>query len=255
MKKRRQILFQLFVLTGFLASCGGSNSPSPVAAVTSVSGASGSNTTLTFALSLTLNSDNDNHDVVLNIPGPHSLPVLHDAANGSITLAARDFPRLVYRVCHLASTQNCQGYTDMLGFDVDIVIDACGRFLDNALCGENDFTEYVGVWDEVGNILVEDVAMRTRLFIVSDDEDGYTTSDQADGLVDFNRTVVTLTTGIGQIGEMAAEGSPVDADGNVTLIATGSVTNNPITVGNATLSDTEFLGIITGRFDGSSMLQ
>lgn len=239
----------LSVLTGLFVSCGGAGPAGPVTAVTSHSAAQSSNTTLTFSLTLTLNSSNDDYDVVLNIPGSHDLPLWHDAENNSITLAARDFPRLVYRICHLESvTQGCHGYTDMLGFDVDIVIDACGRFLDNSLCGENDATEYAGIWDEAGNIFVENVAMRTRLFVVSPDEDGYQASDQADGFVDFNRTVVTLTTGLGQIGEMAGTGSPVDENSNVTLIATGSVKNNPITVGGSTLSDTEFLGIITGQF-------
>lgn len=230
-----------------LLNCGGAGDISPSASATLPSNSVQPNMTLNFTLTLTLNSTDDSFDAIFAMPENYDLPIHHNSTNATITVAAQDFPRLIYRICRPSSTTaNCSGYSDVLGFDVDIVMDSCGRFLDNARCGSTDPTAYTGTWDAEGNIFIENVAMRTRIFIVTASESGFTASDQDDGFVTFNRTVVDLTTGIGQIGDLNATGSPVDSEGSVTLIATGFVKDNPITIGNTTISDTNFLGIITG---------
>lgn len=236
------------VLASFLLfqlSCGQSidsqtSLSSADSAVSSASASAEPNSTLTFSVLLQLDAANNDYDMTTAFAKDYQLPLTIEA--GSITVDAHDFPKMVYRVCQTDSDiSDCDFVTDALGFEIDVVIDSCGRLVDDADCGTSDDTYYAGALSSDGDMTINDISMRLRLFIVTDDGDGYSALDSDEGLVTLNRIVVDLTTSSATSGNLSAQGSALDDEDDVTLVAAGTLSSTTPELGAA-----HFIATITG---------
>ncbi|MBU0504495.1 MAG: hypothetical protein ABII18_02655 [bacterium] len=203
-----------------------------------------SNLTLSFSLSLTLDSEDDDWDFSVNLPTTYALD-LNKTSNGNITMQAHDLPQMVYRVCTVDSdTENCQAFSDQTGgFDVDLVIDSCGRFVADENCGENDDTQFTGTIYSDGSMFIENISIRIRTFLVDDDSSGLTAKATDPGLMDINRLVTTLTTDTVTVNDLSATGDLI-TDKQVTLVSAGTLSSVSDTFPGA-----NYLAILEGSFN------
>jgi hypothetical protein len=224
--------FSLF----FQLSCGESpdSQTSPASASGSVSGASATaepNSTLTFSVSLELDASNNNYDMTTAFAEDYQLPLTIEA--GNLTVDANNFPKMVYRVCQTdSSTASCDFITDALGLEIDVVVDSCGRLVDDADCGASDDTYYAGTLSESGDMTINDISLRLRLFLVNDEGDGTSALDSDEGLVTLNRIVVDLTTDSATSGDLSAQGLALN-ETDVTLVAAGTLSSTTPELGRA----------------------
>lgn len=240
--KRINSLLVLALLPFLQLACGGSSTePTSLQASGSESAQamSESNSTLTFSVSLQLDATNNNYDMTTAFAEDYQLPLTIEAE--SLTANASDFPKMVYRVCQTDSgTASCDFITDALGFELDVVVDSCGRLVDDSDCGASDDTGYTGTLSESGDMTINDISLRLRLFLVDDDGDGYSAADSDEGLVTLNRIIVDLTTDSATSGSLSAQGSNLNGN-DVTLVAAGVLSSTTPELGAA-----HFVATITG---------
>ena len=246
----KTFLFFIFFLA-LSTSCGGSDPAYEKTSADTNSGtdesitaATDTNLTLSFTLSLTLDSSDDDWDFAVSLPTTYSLD-LNKTADGSITMFANNMPQMVYRVCTIDSeTENCQTFSDQTGgFDVDLVIDSCGRFIADENCGENDHTEFTGFIDSDGSMIIDNISIRIRTFFVDDDSSGMTATPTDSGLMDINRLVTTLTTETVHVGDLEATGDLIN-NKQITLVSVGTLSSVSDTFPGA-----NYLAILKGSFD------
>lgn len=242
-------LFLSFLTIILLSHCGGtssstnSNSTSTSSNQTTIT-SNDTNTELSFTLTLQIDADDDTFDFTVTMPDEYTVP-LKVESDGTVTMYANDFPKVIYRICETSSDEtDCDARTDQIGIDIDLVIDACGRFLTDASCGDSDSTQFSGTLSEDGSITIDNVAIRSRIFAITDSSDGFNADSTDSGLTSLDRIMVDITTGDVSTGDLESSGSNVDEDQNVTLVASGSVSSDTPYMGSAV-----FIGTITGSFD------
>jgi len=200
-----------------------------------------SNTTLNFSLTIEIDSPDDDLDFTIALTDLYAMPM--NINSGDISLKASDLESMIYRVCDVDSTEtDCDTYTDAsAGMDLDFVIDSCGRLVDDEDC-ETDQTEYTGEIYDDGSLVIDDLSIRVRTFLITSDSDGYSANESDEGLIVINRLVIDLTTGEVAIGDLSAEGSAWDGD-SVTLVSSGTISSTVDTLGGS-----DFISTLTGSF-------
>ena len=203
----------------------------------------GTAVTFTYFFETQLDSDDDLLDFAFPYPHNYSVP-LFVQKNGTVTLFARNFPPMVLRICEVASS-DCDLMFDDLGIDkIDVVLDSCGRELDDEECGEGDDTAYTGTLSNDGSLTINAISIRVRVFAVTGSSDGFTADAADTGLIPgMERLVVKVTTGTVTTGDLAASGSRVNASA-VKLVAAGIISDDMPTLGGV-----HYISSLTGTFD------
>lgn len=196
----------------------------------------------------------DDLNVTLPFPDTYSMP-LYIQDSGSVSLRAKDLPRMVLRICDSSTTRSdCDMELDDIDLDVDLVFDACGEQTDtdHSDCGDSDSTIYTGSLSSDGTLFINAIAMRIRVFAVTSSLDGYSASDTDEGLLpDLERITVKITTGSVSSGGLSDTGSPI-SNKQVTLVSAGIIPDDMTMVAGAS-----YLGVVDGTFniDPLSLIQ
>ncbi len=243
--KRIKAICGLALLFSCFAACGGGTTAPSTSGSGSASENADSNTNLnlSFSLDMILDASDEAPDLEISLDDAYTLPLFLDS-DGSLTAMATDMPTMIYRVCATDSTRTgCDTFSDLtVGLDVDLVIDACGRLIDNDDCA-TDTTEFSGSIDADGTMEINDLSIRVRAFLITGTASGSTADEEDSGLLTFNRIVIDLTTGSASTGDYAEVGSPVE-NSEVTLVAAGTIATD-----SEDLSTTGFIATLTGSFD------
>lgn len=251
--KRITTQFVLIIFMGsFIAltmACGGATSndtDSNTSSTNSTESANNftTNLKLSFNLTLTIDALDDDLDLIITLVDAYSMD-MNLAQDGTITIQAKDLPKMVYRVCALDSTESdCDTTSDATGgFDVDLVIDSCGRLVDDRDCGSSDDTIFSGELDNDGNMSIDDISLRIRTFAITSDSNGFTADDTDEGLLVFKRLIIDLTTATVSSGDLIQTGSLVSSN-EVTLVSAGSISSTVPELGGA-----DFLAVLEGEFN------
>lgn len=244
-------LMLFLVLT--TAACGSSGSDSKVdlGAGPQVS-ALGSAAPFTFTFKTTTSYNGGIVD--LDFREIYSVP-LYVKSDGEVSLLAREFPRMVVRICQPSSTDpSCDVLIDdsRVGDGVDLVMDLCGEGIDNADCGPKDGTMYEGSVNADGHLVVTALDVRIRVFLLGGTgPDGHEALVTAGGLLpDLPRLKVVVQTDPDiKTGALIATGSRVkvnstDLKAEATLVAGGVIPDNM-----QVLSGAYYTSTMTGTFD------
>lgn len=249
MRDRLKVLMVLMFLAALMA-CGGGGSGGDSSADTSVtptSSALGTQVNFDFSFSLKLNSLEDNDlDMDITLLDDFILP-MYVQSNGIVTVAAKEFDRIVFRVCAPNTNEDfCDRKVKGLTDNVDLVIDLCGVSVDDADC-DTDSTVFKGSVSPTGAIIVNSVAIRVRAFFVRDDLDGFQADDEDKGIATLPRLVLKLTTGSVTTGTLSGVGSSISGS-NATLVAGGILPEKMEELSNA-----HYLATLVGSFDISPL--
>lgn len=248
------LIFILFfgVLSLGLLNCGGNsssnNSPFNTGGSTEPSGASSTNNSSSsnngLNYTLVVEIDGEDLDLDVNLKQRYDLDLTIESS-GRVIVYAQDFPKMVYRVCTTGSkTSFCDAYSDDTGgLDIDVVLDSCGRLVSDANCGNSDSSFFTGQLDDDGQMSIDNLSVRMRIFAVTDELDGFSASDSDAGLLVMNRLIIDLTTGFVSAGAFQATGEAVE-DGDVTLVSAGSLSSTIPTLGGA-----DFIATLEGEFE------
>ncbi len=243
---------RLFLLTLFLSFLGACATQSTTTTSGGTEGttdpsitALGTQANLTFTFEIQIKSDSDS-SIDFDIPFPSSYTVpLYVDSDGTVSMQAGDFPRMVYRVCKTDSTTSgCMSNYSGATFDVDVVIDSCGTSVTDTNCGDADGTVYTGILGDDGSIYINALSMRMRLFAATSSVNGYTATDGNSGLAVLSRMSVNISTANVASGTLSASGSPIDADNKVTLVSAGLIPSDIAVIGDA-----HYLSSLAGTFD------
>lgn len=233
----------------FLAACGGGGSDSSTGGTPSEtpdpsSSDLGTEVNLTFLFEIQTDSEeNDSLDFAVPYPETYTAP-LYIQSNGVVSLIAKEFPQMVFRVCATgSSTSDCNTYYDNLDVDVDLVIDSCGADLEDDECGSDDETVFTGTLSENGDLNINAVSIRTRLFAVTSGSNGYSADDTDTGLITLSRLIARVTTSSVQTGDLTETGSRVN-NSTVKLVAGGLIPDDFPVLGGA-----HYVSSMTGTFD------
>lgn len=200
------------------------------------------NTELSFTLTIAIDSADDDLDFAIDLENPYTMP-LKIEGDGTVNVRAQDIERMVYRVCALNSqTPDCDTHTELITGDFDIVIDSCGRFVGDENCGGDDDTIYSGLFSADGSLSIDDLSIRMRIFLVTDEQDGTTADDTDEGLAAMNRLIIDLTTSKASAGSLSAEGSEWDGQ-KIVLVSAGTISSTVETLGGS-----DFATLLTGTF-------
>ncbi|MBI2339795.1 MAG: hypothetical protein HYU99_05460 [Deltaproteobacteria bacterium] len=190
-----------------------------------------------------LDSDDDLFDFAFPYPDSYSVP-LYVQGDGTVTLFARDFPAMILRICE-TDDDDCDVTYEGLGIgEVDLVLDSCGRDLEDDECGEVDDSAFTGTLSADGSLTIGGIYIRARIFAVSGASDGFTADPGDTGLLpDLERLVVRVTTGSVATGDLAETGSSIN-DGAIKLVAAGLIPDSMPTIGGV-----HYISSLTGTFD------
>lgn len=237
----------------FLAGCGSGGSGGPAVGPDSDPNVSamGSVANLTYEFQTRAATSNNIDDImVLAYPEAYTAP-FYIKPNGQVTMRARDFPRMVLRVCPTAlSDDTCDVRVDMAAVQsaLDLVFDLCGKDKTDSQCGDQggDSTVFEGSLNSEGRLLVTSVDVRIRVFLVgASGPDGFTAGDTASGILpNLPRLEVAIQTDPEiHTGILSGIGERVNGT-SVTLVAGGIVPEAMPEMGGA-----HYLATITGTFD------
>lgn len=245
----RRFLYLLFLIIA--AGCGSSStSPQPVDPGPEVS-ALGSVAHFTYQFQTTTTTDSGTFD--LNFPETYSVP-LYIKPDGEVTVLAREFPRMVYRLCPLGSTDTtCNINLDLpaLGNGVDLVMDLCGEGVANADCGPKDGSLYDGSVNSEGRLVIPALDVRIRIFLLGGTgPDGYTADVTDSGILSNlpRLQVVVQTDPEIKTGILSDIGTRI-LNKEAKLVAGGI-----IPAGMAQLSGAHYISAMTGTFDIDPLL-
>jgi hypothetical protein len=249
MNKFNTIITALFTCL-LILNCGGastdsSNENNEESSSNSSSSSSSNNSDheLEFSFGLSLTISDDDQSLEVDFPSQYDLD-LYLSEEGELTVYAKDFPTMVYRICMNSSDlSGCHSYSDELGIDADIVIDSCGRLVSDEDCGNQDNTSFSGTIDSDGSMSINSISIRTRLFAINSDSSGYTADESDTGLIELNRMVISINTDDTSSGSLVANGNPID-DSEVTLVAAGTLSSAA-----PALAGADFVTEISGSFD------
>lgn len=211
---------------------------------------------LAFNIALALDATDDGFDFDFEFPDDYSLR-MYINQDGTVAILANDFPRMVYRLCAQGSDKDgCHSYYDEDDYDIetggndfDLVIDSCGSAMADEDCGAPDDTAFTGTLLSDGTLVIENMEFRVRIFLVSEELDGYTAEDSDTGLLtsddSIRLTISRITTGAVAINagdHLAAEGAAVE-NSMVTLVGAGVIPSSVPDLGGS-----YFIGTINGIF-------
>lgn len=247
MVRATNYLILLFVLSSCGVGPGADLKP-----VTSTNPApEGSTVNFSFQFSSQLDATNNDLDSTLVYPDTYTVP-LSITESGEVTLLAKDFPQLIFRICSAGSTAaqchlRLDGDLPIDGTNTqeaaDIVIDACGQGITDANCGLKDSTVFTGKMNADGSMDINGVGIRVRVFLVKTNSDGFRAEDEDTGLLPLERISVRVTTGSVTTGNLSGTGSPI-SNRQITLVAGGLVPSSYPEVGGS-----NFISKLTGEFD------
>lgn len=202
------------------------------------------NINLTFNIDILLEAEDDATTLEISLNDDYTLP-LHLDSNGDLTVRAKDMPTMIYRVCATGTTQTgCDTYSDLTsGLNADLVIDSCGRLVDNADCGTSDDTTFSGSISDDGSMIINDLSIRIRAFLVTSTSSGSAADDGDAGLLTFHRMVMDLTTTTVSTNDFTQTGSSI-TNKTVTLVATATVATT-----STDFESADFIATLTGTFD------
>lgn len=210
---------------------------------------------LSFQVGLTIfpeNTDDFGKEFSIDLPSTYSLPMRIDD-DGELIFFANDFPKIVYRLCHVDSTADlCDYYSDRDDMvDMDVVFDSCDRVIkEHAECGDADATVYEGEINAAGQLHFANIAIRTRLFFVTaSGSSGYNATATMTGSInDLSRISLDLTTDQVSVAEQSFSGDTLDTNKKIRILGTGTIPEK--TIGELpSLGVSEFVGEITGEFN------
>lgn len=245
-----------FILASFLflaAACGGSSSTDEPEVTPNITptGTSSSGTKVNFNYQFTVATESNSMALDTSIVFPNSggfnVP-LSVQSNGIVSMKAADFPRMVLRVCRTGSASaNCSYFytpdeTVLDAGDVDLVFDACSAATD-AECGAKDASLFTGTLKADGTMNINSIAIRIRVFAVTDSLDGFSANATQGGLLSLPRMIVAITTDTVTTGSLSATGSKV-AGKKVGFVGAGVIPSSMPYIGGLA-----FLSTITGSFD------
>lgn len=169
--------------------------------------------------------------------------------DGEVSLRAKDFPRMVLRICPSDTTMtDCDILfdNDAVSFGIDLVLDLCGDGLDHDDCGDSDPTIFKGTLTSEGRLVIPTIAVRSRIFLVgTSGPDGRTADDTDSGILPTLPRLITVvrTDPAIETGELEGIGERVN-DRSVKLVAGGIIPDGMPELGGA-----HYLSTITGTFD------
>lgn len=229
----------------FVISCGGGGGGTTTVGGTSLS-VDGTQVLLQFDFSITL-ADANGVQSQLRFPGNYSVPFyINDA--GQVLLPAKDFPRLVLRVCDNSSARtDCQLRVAMPNkIAADLAIDLCEPSKEDKNCGSdgNDTTIYKGVIQKDGSLAVGNLGVRLRGFLLEAGSiDGLQAADTASGLAALDRFRISVSTGVASSGTLLDNGVATH-ESDITLVSGGTLPSGiPVMGGN------HFIAKLSGRFN------
>lgn len=202
------------------------------------------NLSLAYTLSLEFDSADEDYDnLSVNIADSASMN-MKLSTDGTITVRAKDFPNMIQRICTPdTELTNCDYESDALGVDFDIVVDSCGRLVSDSKCGDADSTTYTGYMSNAGDMALDNISIRTRIFFITSSSDGFSADITDTGAMEMKRMIVNLTTDSVSVGDLVATGSPI-VDSQVTLVASGTISETTAKLGGA-----NFIATVQGKFD------
>ena len=143
---------------------GGNSSPSVSEA--------GAPVLFTYFFETQLDSDDNLFDFAFPYPDSYSVP-LYIREDGTVTLFARDFPAMVLRACDTEG-DDCNVVSGDLDFGkIDLVLDSCGRDLEDRDCGEDDDSAFTGMLSSDGSLIISGIYIRARIFAVTGSSSGF----------------------------------------------------------------------------------
>lgn len=203
----------------------------------------GTKVNLSYEFSNVLDKDLDGTvDFSADYSQTYSLPV-YILADGTVTAWAKDFPTMIYRICKTMQTDCDAVYNQLPAEGVDLVLDACGVSVKDAGCGANDLTTFSGSINKNGELLLRDVSMRSRVFFVGETTNGYTQNSADQGAYNLDRILLTLTTGLADVGSLSNSGVTLK-NNEVTLVTGGTLSEDTPLIPGAAFSAT-----LLGTFD------
>lgn len=243
--------FTFITLALCLAACGGSsdsaNDPNPDEETDGSSSnvsALGSVAHLTYQFSTQTATD----DGILQIDYPETyMAPIYIKPDGGVTMLAREFPRMVLRICPIeAADENCDVTVDssIVAQQLDLVFDLCGKERTDDGCGDDggDPTTFEGSLSSEGRLVIPSLDVRIRVFLLAGNgPDGNSALDTDQGVLPLPRLEVVvqtdpeITTGI-----LSGIGERVEGF-NVKLVAGGILPER--------LSSAHYLTTMTGTFD------
>lgn len=200
---------------------------------------------LNFNFTLSIDISTEENTLSVDFDEEYTLP-LTLSADGTLQVEARDFEPMIFRACGPSIEQDdCDGFYEEAGAQiVDLVIDACGQFVDNENCVDNDTSIFSGLYTNTGSLVLGTIWIRMRGFVVSDSSDGFSASPGDSGSFrDIVRIPVYLTTGSATSGDFDLTGSKWDGS-SITLVSAGNLSSVIDSLGLANYGAT-----ITGAFD------
>lgn len=234
----------IFTLAGFIScgSSGGDSSTTGTDNTPSNASENQNNSAIGTKLNLSYNfqiqiADENGINTPYSFPKNYTAP-LYINSEGSVTIKAREFPKMVLRICPKGSVNSCDIYinsTDTdLGNGLDLVLDLCGFSKSHAECGPNDGTTFSGSLTDNGSLSISGIAVRVRVFNLDGGPNGNTASVTAGGFIsDMPRITVSLKTNPDiSINGLHAFGNEV-SDRDVTLIGGGVIPANMPELGSA----------------------
>ncbi|EKD42075.1 MAG: hypothetical protein ACD_73C00343G0001 [uncultured bacterium] len=246
--------FLILCLLALTVACGGAASSDSSGNTDNSANTSQTDNTLGTKLNLTYNfkiqvSDSGGVHEPYVFPQEYTTP-LYVKSNGTVTLRAKDYPRMVLRICPTSSARSdCDikvNTDDDIGSGIDLTLDLCGINNSHSQCGDGDTTNFAGLLASDGSLTINAVAVRVRVFYLNNDgPTGYSASDTATGFVsDLPRITASIRTNPDIIsGGLKAFGQKV-TDTDITLIAGGVIPSDMPDLGDAS-----YIVTMEGIFD------
>lgn len=227
MFKKLSILCLCFALFSCGGGSGSSSSDSDTTPDDPNASVLGQRLTLSYKFTIQF-SDEQGIQNPFEFPKTYATPV-YVSTDGIVTLRARDFPKMVLRICPQGSPRNdCDVYVETddqdIGSGVDLVLDLCGINNSHSQCGLNDGSRFTGTLSDDGSFNIRSIAVRVRLFNLNDGPNGTTASSAATGIIaDLPRIVTTIQTDPSvRFGGITGVGEKIE-DTLVTLVAGGVI--------------------------------
>lgn len=246
--------FILISLALCLAACGGSSDPATDPNPDEENDGSSSNVSalgsvahLTYQFSTQTATD----DGILQIDYPETyMTPIYIKPDGGVTLLAREFPRMVLRICPTdTADENCDVKVDLPSVQqqLDLVFDLCGKDLTHSQCGDDggDPTTFEGSLSPEGRLVITSIDVRIRVFLIVDGSpNGYSALDTDAGILPLPRLEVVVQTDPEiSTGILSGIGERVSGF-NVKLVAGGIIPEEMPELGGA-----HYLTTMTGTFD------
>ena len=242
-------IISMIVLACFISACGASGSnnsaedPTPNITPASL----GTKVNLTYNFQIQLAEGKTIHDPYV-FPKEYTVP-LYVQDNGSVSLRARDFPKMVLRICPTGTPRTDCDVTitsddQDLGTGLDMVMDLCGINNPHSGCGSADGTIFSGKLIDDGSLSISGIAVRVRIFHLNEGPNGNTALATSSGFIaDLPRITATVQTTDIITSTLKAYGEKILGK-DISLTAGGVIPANMPELG-----DSSYVVTMEGSFD------